>query len=126
MQWLIDRLKETADVVLVDTPPLLVVTDGVLVSSQVEGVVLLVNGPNCRSETITTANSYLEKVGASILGYIWNGRNSSLFGIYSQAGRYHQRVSRGSSGMAKLEAIGLAVEPESRANGGKVVQTPQQ
>lgn len=89
MQWLIDYLKDIADIVLVDTPPLLEVTDGVVVSAQVESVVLLVNGANCRTETIRTATSYLEKVGAPILGYIWNGRNSSVFWNYSQSGRYH-------------------------------------
>lgn len=46
---------------LVDASPLLAVTDGVILSSQLEGVVLVVNGSNCRAETIRTATLYLEK-----------------------------------------------------------------
>ncbi|MDA0733956.1 MAG: polysaccharide biosynthesis tyrosine autokinase [Chloroflexi bacterium] len=113
MRWLIDHLKDTADVVLVDTPPLLAVTDGTVVSSQVESVVLLVNGPNCRTETIRTATSYLEKVGASILGYVWNGRNSGMLGIYSQASRYQRRSGQGAMDTTPLEATNLVAEPKS-------------
>lgn len=98
MKWLLDHLKDTADIVVVDTPPLLAVTDGVVVSSLVDAVLLVVNGPNCRAENIRMSTSYLEKVGASILGYVWNGRNSSMFGNYSQTGRYHRRVRREISG----------------------------
>ncbi|HEU0020591.1 MAG TPA: polysaccharide biosynthesis tyrosine autokinase [Dehalococcoidia bacterium] len=95
MQWLIDYLKETANVVLVDTPPLLAVTDGVVVSSQVDGAVLLVNGPDCRTETVRTAAAYLKKVGAPILGYLWKGKFSGPFGNLSQSGRYHRRAQPG-------------------------------
>jgi Mrp family chromosome partitioning ATPase len=85
MQWLIDHMKETADVALVDTPPLPAVTDRIILSSQLEGVVLVVNGPNCWAKTIRAATSYLENVGASILGYVWNGRKSGVFWNYSEA-----------------------------------------
>jgi capsular exopolysaccharide synthesis family protein len=111
MQWLIDYLRGTADVVLVDTPPLLAVTDGVVVSSRVEGVVLLVSGTDCRADTVRTAASYLEKVGASILGYLWNGKFSNGFGDRSRSGRYHRRARQESSGRTIPKAINLAEGP---------------
>jgi capsular exopolysaccharide synthesis family protein len=126
MKWLIDYLKETADVVLVDTPPLLAVTDGVVVGSQVEGVVLLVNGPGCRAETVRTAASYLEKAGASILGYLWNGKNYGGFGNHFQSGRYYRRVQQGASSTTTSKATGLAGDHASRASGSKLGQSTRQ
>ena len=55
MRGLLEHLKETADVVLLDTKPLIAVTDGVVVSNQVGGVILLVNGPNNGMDHMKTA-----------------------------------------------------------------------
>jgi Mrp family chromosome partitioning ATPase len=133
MQWLIDHpketadhLKETADVVLVDTPPLLVVTDGVILRSQLEGVVLVVNGPNCRVGMIRTVSSYLEKVCFSIWGYVWNGRKSGEFWNYSEAGRFHRRPKQDSLGRSPLEASSLLADSNSLANGSRASETTPQ
>jgi capsular exopolysaccharide synthesis family protein len=104
MKWLIDYLKETADLVLVDTPPLLAVTDGVVVGAQVEGVVLLVDGPGCRTEAMRTAVSYLKQVGVPILGYLWKGKFSGPSGNLSQSGRYYRRARSGTETAPTLEA----------------------
>lgn len=90
MKWLLDHLKETADVVLLDTPPLLAVTDGAIVSSQAEGVVLLVNGPSCRIDRLKAAMSNLEKAGTQLLGYVWVGTAAKLMGGSSRFGQYYQ------------------------------------
>ena len=126
MQWLIDHLEETADMVLVYTPPLLAMTDGVILISQLEGVVLVVNGPNCRAEMIRTVTSYLEKVGFSILGYVWKNRKSGEFWNYSEAGRYHRRAEQQSLGRSPLEATSPVAESNSLANGSRASQTTPQ
>jgi Mrp family chromosome partitioning ATPase len=72
MGRLLERLKETADIVLIDTPPVLTATDGVVLASQVEGVILLVSAANSRMGEMTAPLSSLEKVGVPILGFVWN------------------------------------------------------
>lgn len=64
------ELTESADYVLIDAPPLLSVTDGALWASQVDGVVLLVNGGSTKKDQAQRAKSVLERVQANLLGAV--------------------------------------------------------
>ena len=72
MGSLLEHLKEVADIVLIDTPPVLTAADGVALASQVEGVIVLVNAANSRMGEMKATLGSLEKVGTPILGFIWN------------------------------------------------------
>lgn len=50
MDYLWERLEQAAQLVLVDTPPVRATTDSLIISSQAQGVVLLVNSESCRQE----------------------------------------------------------------------------
>jgi capsular exopolysaccharide synthesis family protein len=68
-----ERLAELAgmaDYVLIDAPPLLSVTDAALWASQVDGVVMLVNGGNTKKEQAQRAKGILERVQANLLGAV--------------------------------------------------------
>lgn len=68
-----ERLAELAleaDYVLVDAPPLLSVTDAALWASQVDGVVLLVNGGNTKKDQAQRAKGILARVQANLLGAV--------------------------------------------------------
>jgi len=64
------ELADMADYVLIDAPPLLSVTDAALWASQVDGVVMLVNGGNTKKEQAQRAKGILERVQANLLGAV--------------------------------------------------------
>lgn len=64
------ELASMADYVLIDAPPLLSVTDAALWASQVDGVVMLVNGGNTKKDQAQRAKGILERVQAHLLGAV--------------------------------------------------------
>jgi len=72
MLGLLDRLANEFDYVVVDSPPILPVTDSVVLSRFVDGVVLVVRGGNTPRRIISDAKERLVSVGARILGTILN------------------------------------------------------
>ncbi len=64
------ELVEMADYVLIDAPPLLSVTDAALWASQVDGVVMLVNGGSTQKAQAQRAKGILERVQANLLGAV--------------------------------------------------------
>jgi capsular exopolysaccharide synthesis family protein len=61
----------TFDYILIDSPPVLPVADPVLLSSQIDGVLLVLES-SCRVETALEAESRLSKAGANIVGVVLN------------------------------------------------------
>lgn len=66
----LSKLKNEADYILCDAPPVLAVTDAALWASQVDGVVLLVNAGGTKREYAQRAKAVLEKVHARIVGAV--------------------------------------------------------
>ena len=64
------ELTNQADYVLIDAPPLLSVTDAALWASQVDGVVLLVNGGHTKKDQAQRAKGILARVQANLLGAV--------------------------------------------------------
>ena len=69
---LITELATGADIVLLDSPPLLGFTDAVVLASMVDGVVLVVARGRVSGGQIQKAVAQLVKVGAKHLGFIFN------------------------------------------------------
>lgn len=63
-------LRQRADYILCDAPPVLAVTDAALWASQVDGVMLAVNAGKTRREHAQRAKSLLERVQANLIGAI--------------------------------------------------------
>ena len=76
---LVDSLRETFDFVLLDTPPLLAVTDPSAVAPRVDGVLLIIR--ICRGAQLVAlrATEMLTNVEANVLGVVVNavGRKGS-------------------------------------------------
>lgn len=75
MDTLLTIVKNQYDTVIIDTPPVLVGTDGQLVAAKVDGAVLVTRENHTLKGTIKDAKSLLEKVGTDILGIVYNGRH---------------------------------------------------
>ncbi len=72
---LIDELREQFDFVLIDTPPLLVVTDPCVVAPRVDGVLLTIRVAKNGRPVAERAKDVLNSLGANVLGVVVNGIN---------------------------------------------------
>lgn len=73
MAALLKSLRESYDYVLVDAPPVLAVTDAVLISSKVDGVILVSAVNKTRVDRAKEARDQLYRANARILGVVLNG-----------------------------------------------------
>lgn len=82
MEQVIDALKERADIILFDAPPVVVVTDAAVLGTKVDGVLLVVSAGRTRRDHAERAKELLERVHVRILGAVLNEarRNASLSG----------------------------------------------
>ena len=72
MKHLMDRLRREYDVIIMDTPPILPVTDAVVASSLADGVILVVQAGRTRSGEVRHAQEVLEAAHANLLGVVLN------------------------------------------------------
>ncbi|GIV98060.1 MAG: tyrosine protein kinase [Herpetosiphonaceae bacterium] len=70
MEAIIQRLKEQADIVLFDTPPVGAVADAAVLAGRVDGVLLVVEAGKTRRDRAREAKRLLEKVNANLLGVV--------------------------------------------------------
>jgi capsular exopolysaccharide synthesis family protein len=69
------RLMTHYDMVIIDSPPVLSVTDGQLLSKNADGVIMVTNVENNSRERLNDAKDLLNKAGANIIGIVLNGRS---------------------------------------------------
>lgn len=112
MRDLISSLKQTFDVIIMDTPPLLPVTDAAIVASRADGALLVTRYAKTTKAQLKTAVSNLDAVDARLVGTILNmvpkrERDSYAYGY----GEY--RASSDTVDKVPLEAAGsVESEPE--------------
>ncbi|PWH20825.1 MAG: capsular biosynthesis protein [Ardenticatenia bacterium] len=70
MEEVIALLREQADMVLFDAPPLIAVTDASLLASKMDGVLLVVEAGNTRRDHVRAAKDRLDKVNAWLVGSV--------------------------------------------------------
>lgn len=68
----LQQLKEIADIVVIDAPPLLPVSDALALSVQVDGVLVVARHGVTSRAAAHEARSRLESVGANLVGYVLN------------------------------------------------------
>jgi non-specific protein-tyrosine kinase len=88
MQQLLAALHTVADVIILDTPPLLVVTDAAVLASNGSDVVLVVNARRTQQNALLRAMSALQKIDAHLCGVIVNELSRSARG-YAYYGDYY-------------------------------------
>lgn len=73
MDKLIDKLVGIFDMVVFDAPPILPVTDPLVLSRKCDGVVLVVRSGSTKKEDLKKAKEGLEKAQANVLGAVLTG-----------------------------------------------------
>lgn len=81
---LLGRLAAGADIVLLDAPPIIAVSDAAVLASKVDGVILVINAGKTRRDLARRAKSLLEKVNARVLGVVLNNApmDKSMYRYY--------------------------------------------
>jgi succinoglycan biosynthesis transport protein ExoP len=92
----IEALSSTFDFVLIDTPPLMSVTDPLIIAPMTDGVILVTKGGGSPPEVLKKAKKSLELVHARILGVLCNSvdlHSTAYHYYYHQYQDYHSYVS---------------------------------
>jgi tyrosine-protein kinase Etk/Wzc len=106
MQEVLHRAKAEFDVVLLDSPPLLAVTDAAVLSTMVDGVILVIRTERTKREAVRRALGHIRSVRGRLLGAVLNDvdlRSGAYYGsyghyYYSYYGSEGEREARGPVG----------------------------
>ena len=98
MKNLLQRAKEQYDYVLIDTPPVMPVTDALIVSRFVDGMILVIASAEVKVEMARDVKKQLVNAGANILGVVLNKVRSEHHGYgygyyyyYGNDGEKHKK-----------------------------------
>src|SRR5213594_1548983 len=85
MSGFLHSVRDVYDVVLVDTPPILPVTDSAIVASQSDGVVLVYQAGKVGRLVLKRAKVHVENVGGKVWGVVLNDVKAEIAGYaYTQ------------------------------------------
>jgi capsular exopolysaccharide synthesis family protein len=91
MRKLIATLQANYTHVVVDSPPVSSFTDGVLISTMVDGVLLVVHGGKSSRHIVRRSKQLLSDVGAKIFGVVLNNVNLQSHDYYYYQSYYGQK-----------------------------------
>ncbi|MHA3703902.1 polysaccharide biosynthesis tyrosine autokinase [Jatrophihabitans sp. YIM 134969] len=117
LRGLIETLREQFDVVIVDTPPVLPVTDAAVAAAApgVDGVVFVMSYGQTKRAQVAAAISSLEAVGGRVLGLVLNSSPSKTKG-YGSYSAYESGA--GLTEVIDVNADQYATAPRSRVRAG--------
>jgi non-specific protein-tyrosine kinase len=86
MEEIIAVLSQRSDIVLFDAPPIIAVTDAAVLSSKVDGVLMVINAGGTKRDHAQRAKALLEKVNAHLVGAVLNNVkiDTSLHRYYAE------------------------------------------
>ncbi len=83
MRQLLETLKQRYNVILIDTPPIIAVTDASVLAPLADGVLLVVRSAQTQKDAALHAYEQLRRVKANVLGVILNGLQAfNSYGSY--------------------------------------------
>jgi protein-tyrosine kinase len=80
MRNFIAKVKEEYDMVLLDSPPVGSVTDASIISTYVDGTILVVKSGKVEVDAVKKARETLERVNANIIGVVLNNLDKKALG----------------------------------------------
>lgn len=89
MGELVEHLQDVADLVLLDSPPVLAVTDAAILATISDGVILVVDPARSKRRDLYRAREAIEAVGGRILGVVVNRLSKRGSAYYYFVHRYH-------------------------------------
>jgi tyrosine-protein kinase Etk/Wzc len=102
MEAFLEKLKSVYDYIIVDSPPVIAVTDSEILSSLVDATILVVSANNTEIELMEKAIQLLSHEHSSFIGTILN--NFTYRSGYGSYYKYYYYYSRPSNGSKKTKA----------------------
>ncbi len=99
LKMIFSELKESYDLVLIDTPPCGIISDASIIAGAVEGVIYVIRQDAVMQTTIRTGISAMLETEAKLLGCILNGATGGPggYGNYYKYGGYNKYYRYGYS-----------------------------
>lgn len=111
MKQFISMLKESFDYIILDTPPVMVVTDAQILAQYCDGCVLVVSSAEVDKQAAIKSKELLDKVNAKILGVVLNKLDTNNKGYY---GYYYQYYYSNDQDYAKKSKKGLVKNSKTK------------
>jgi polysaccharide biosynthesis transport protein len=105
MSHLLKTLEQYFDYIVIDSPPVVSITDGVLLSSMVDGVILVVHGGRSTRDLVRRACQLLRGVGARVFGVVLNNVDVDHHDYYYQG---HYRKLNATAEAKRSDLISVA------------------
>ncbi|MBU3144965.1 CpsD/CapB family tyrosine-protein kinase [Clostridium sp. CF012] len=86
MRDFIEDLKNEFDMVLIDAPPVLAVTDAQILSTISDGVIFVASYGEAQKNAMVDAKELIDKVGGKVIGIVFNKVPEAVSGYY---GKYY-------------------------------------
>ena len=121
MSGFLHSVRDVYDVILVDTPPILPVTDSAIVASQADGVVLVYQAGKVGRLVLKRAKVHVENVGGKVWGVVLNDVKTEIAGYaYTQYyTHYYGEETVVDSGKERLQRVsGFLRRLVRRVSGG--------
>ena len=116
MRRLIDTLAPKFDFVIIDSPPVAAFTDSVLISSMVDGVLLVIHGGKSSREIARRSLKMLQEVGARILGVVLNNVNIRSYDYHLQQTYYQQTYYKNADPSGSQHILTAAMPATEQTN----------
>ena len=89
MRSLVEQVKKEHDYVIFDTPPLMSVSDGAVLASQADGILVVISPGKLRREIALRTKELLDRIGTPALGCVLNGVEPNHANYYYYYHYYH-------------------------------------
>ena len=109
---MIDELKQRYDLVLIDSPPVLGISDGSIIARETDYVILVIQHRRYPREISLRAKRAIEEVHGNCVGMVLNAvavKSDDSYYYYSNYGNYYAKADRKKRRKKKLNGAG---EPE--------------
>ena len=118
MVSILDELAAEGTVVVLDSPPALVVTDAAVLAAQMDGIVLVVRAGRTHREGAREVKRLFERIGAPMLGVVINC--ASRGDAYGYPHRYYRYLRNDRARLPSEHESNGHVEPGTTSMPGKV------
>jgi capsular exopolysaccharide synthesis family protein len=114
MREVLAALGAAADIVILDSPPVLAMSDSAILASQVDGVLLVLDAKDTRREMARRALASLQQVKARVVGAVLNRVSQERSGYYYY---YYSRYNEPNDGSHPRGRRWPWQKPEKRRHG---------
>jgi succinoglycan biosynthesis transport protein ExoP len=115
---LFDELKQRYDLVLIDSPPVLGISDGSIIAREVDYVILVIQHRRYPREISLRAKRAIEEVHGNCVGMVLNAvsvKSDDSYYYYSSYGNYYQKAGKKRRKKKVTSESNGTAEPEAKA-----------